>query len=61
MKKRYIYKCKCGKRPMRGTISVNPGIDSQFQSFFDILDTTWAQDHNQPECVLVSKTITVSY
>ena len=46
---------------MRGTISVNPGIDSQFQSFFDILDTTWAQDHNQPECVLVSKTITVSY
>ena len=58
VRKRYVYKCKCGKRPMRGAISLKPGTDLQFQQMFDILDTAWAQDHNQPGCTLASKTVT---
>ena len=58
VRKRYVYKCKCRKRPMRGTVSLKPGTDLQFQQMFDILDTAWAQDHNQPGCTLASKLVT---
>ena len=57
IRKRYVYTCKCGKRPMRGAVSLKPGTDFQFQQIFDILDTAWAQDHNQPGCTLASKTV----
>jgi hypothetical protein len=59
IRKRYVYKCKCGKRPMRGSVSLKPGTDFQFQQIFDILDMAWAQDHNQPGCTLGSKTVTI--
>lgn len=52
--KRYVYRCKCGKDPMRGTICTNPTAEAEV---FNILDMAWAMSHNGPGCSLASKTI----
>jgi len=58
IRKKYQYRCKCGKGPMKGGVRLSPGTDKQFSQFFDMLDLTWAESHNQPGCGLKDKTVT---
>ncbi len=53
-KKSYVYRCKCGKDPMRGFVQTDPATERQL---FDILDLAWAKSHNIPGCTLASKTV----
>lgn len=53
-KKRYVYRCKCGKDPMRGDIQASPTAEAEV---FKILDLGWAQSHNKPGCELASKVV----
>lgn len=53
-KKRYVYRCKCGKNPMRGDVRTYPETERQL---FDLLDLAWAQSHNQPGCTIASKIV----
>jgi len=54
MTKRYVYRCKCGKDPMRGTIKTDPNTE---RAIFDSLDLAWAQSHNRPGCGLQFKAV----
>lgn len=53
-KKRFVYKCKCGKEPLRGTFSVDPAKEA---ALMDCVDRAWAESHNQPGCGLKSKEV----
>lgn len=53
-KKRYAYRCECGKDPMRGTIQTSPEAEREV---FNILDLAWAESHNRPGCTLKSKVV----
>lgn len=53
-KKRYTYRCKCGKDPMRGNVQTDPEAERQL---FDLLDLAWAQSHNRPGCTIASKIV----
>lgn len=57
-RKKYQYRCKCGKDPMKGSVLLSPGTDEQFHHFFDMLDLAWAESHNQPGCGLKDKAVT---
>lgn len=55
-RKRYVYRCKCGKRPLRGSICTNQTAE---RAVFDAIDEAWAQSHNQPGCTIASKIVEV--
>lgn len=53
-KKRYTYRCKCGRDPMRGNVQTDPETE---RHVFNVLDLAWAQSHDKPGCGLASKTV----
>lgn len=55
-KKRFSYRCKCRKEPMRGSFDVGPAGDKE-EVLVAILDESWAKSHNKPDCVTISRVI----
>lgn len=54
MRKRYLYKCECGKRPLCGTVD---GTTEQLRKVCAMLEQAWREDHAGPNFSLKSKTV----
>lgn len=55
-KKRFSYRCRCRKEPMRGSFNVGPAGDKE-EVLVAILDESWAKTHNKPDCVTIARVI----